>query len=251
LARHAQGNKPPDIKAEPRYRRVVIKISGEALTGPGEFGVHQPTLMRIAADLAACQRLGVTIGVVVGGGNLVRGVRVAEQGIPRVTADMMGILATVMNALALESALQEVGAAARTMSALAMPELCETYERRRALHHLEAGRMLVLAAGTGNPFFTTDTTAVLRAAEIGAQAMLKATNVDGVYSADPKLDSRAERYAQLTHQEAMQRGLKIMDTTAFALARENGLPIIVFSIREHEAIAAVIRGNGRFTLVTA
>jgi uridylate kinase len=251
LSAEPQGNAAPAIRAEPRYRRVVIKISGEALMGPYEFGVHQPTLMRIAADLAATQQLGVTIGVVVGGGNLVRGVRVAEQGIPRVTADMMGILATVMNALALESALEKVGAPARTMSALAMPELCETYERRRALHHLEAGRMLVLAAGTGNPFFTTDTTAVLRAAEVGAQAMLKATNVDGVYSADPKLDVRAERYAELTHQQAIERGLKVMDATAFALARENGLPIIVFSIREQEAIARVVRGNGRFTLVTA
>jgi uridylate kinase len=251
LSAEPQGNFAPGIRAEPRYRRVVIKISGEALTGPCEFGVHQPTLMRIAADLAATQQLGVTIAVVVGGGNLVRGVRVAEQGIPRVTADMMGILATVMNALALESALESVGAPARTMSALAMPELCETYERRRALHHLEAGRMLVLAAGTGNPFFTTDTTAVLRAAEIGAQAMLKATNVDGVYSADPKLDVRAERYAELTHQQAIERGLKIMDATAFALARENGLPIIVFSIREEEAITRVVRGKGRFTLVTA
>jgi uridylate kinase len=251
LSAEPQGNVAPAIRAEPRYRRVVIKISGEALMGPYEFGVHQPTLMRIAADLAATQQLGVTIGVVVGGGNLVRGVRVAEQGIPRVTADMMGILATVMNALALESALEKVGAPARTMSALAMPELCETYERRRALHHLEAGHMLVLAAGTGNPFFTTDTTAVLRAAEVGAQAVLKATNVDGIYSADPKLDVRAERYAELTHQQAIERGLKVMDATAFALARENSLPIIVFSIREQEAIARVVRGNGRFTLVTA
>ncbi len=238
------------MTAEPCYRRVVIKISGEALMGPYEFGLHQPTLARIAADLAASQQLGAAMGVVVGGGNIIRGANVAEQGIPRVTADMMGILATVMNALALESALEKIGARARTMSALAMPELCETYERRRALHHLEAGRMLVLAAGTGNPFFTTDTTAVLRAAEIGAQAMLKATNVDGVYSADPKLDARAERYAQLTHREAMERGLKVMDATAFALARENGLPIIVFSIREQGAIAAVLRGEGRFTLVT-
>jgi uridylate kinase len=238
------------MTAEPPYRRVVVKISGEALMGPYEFGLHQPTLARIAADLAASQQLGATIGVVVGGGNIIRGANVAEQGVPRVTADMMGILATVMNALALESALEKIGAPARTMSALAMPELCETYERRRALHHLDAGRMLVLAAGTGNPFFTTDTTAVLRAAEIGAQAMLKATNVDGVYSADPKLDARAERYTRLTHREAMERDLKVMDATAFALARENGLPIIVFSIREQGAIAAVLRGEGRFTLVT-
>jgi uridylate kinase len=237
------------IKPALRYRRVVIKISGEALMGPHEFGVHQPTIARIAADLAASQRLGVTLGVVVGGGNIIRGANVAKEGIPRVTADMMGILATVMNALALESALEKIGAPARTMSALTMPELCETYERRRAQRHLQAGRMLVFAAGTGNPFFTTDTTAVLRAAELGAEAILKATNVDGVYSADPKLEPRAERYAQLTHREAIERGLKVMDATAFALARENGLPIIVFSIREPGAIAAVLRGEGRFTLV--
>jgi uridylate kinase len=250
LESELQSNVSRRIASEPRYRRVVVKISGEALMGPYEFGLHQPTLARIAADLAASRQLGASIGVVVGGGNIIRGANVAEQGIPRVTADMMGILATVMNALALESALEQIGAPARTMSALAMPELCETYERRRALHHLDAGRMLVLAAGTGNPFFTTDTTAVLRAAEIGAQAMLKATNVDGVYSADPKLDARAERYARLTHREAMERDLKVMDATAFALARENGLPIIVFSIREQGAIAAVLRGEGRFTLVT-
>src|SRR5438067_7366147 len=186
------------MQAEPRYRRVVIKISGEALMGPCEFGLHQPTLMRIAADLAACQRLGVTVGVVVGGGNLVRGVRVAEQGIPRVTADLMGILATVMNALALESALERAGMKARVMSALSMPEICETYERRRALRHLEDGRIVLLAAGTGNPFFTTDTTAVLRASEMGAGAVLKATDVDGVYSADPKKDQNARRYDRLT-----------------------------------------------------
>src|SRR5713226_10369811 len=172
--------------AEPNYRRAIVKVSGEALMGPDNFGIHQPTLDRIVTDLMAAQGLGVAIGVVVGGGNIFRGVKVSEQGIPRVTGDMMGILATVMNALALESAIEKAGIAARTMSALAMPEVCETYERRRALRHLEEGRMVLLAAGTGNPFFTTDTTAVLRAAEIGAEAVLKATDVDGVYSADPK-----------------------------------------------------------------
>jgi uridylate kinase len=235
---------------EPVYRRVVVKVSGEALMGPDDYGIHQPTLERIAADLVATHGLGVAVGVVVGGGNIFRGVKVSEQGIPRVTGDMMGILATVMNALALESALEKAGIAARTMSALAMPEVCETYERRRALRHLEEGRMVLFAAGTGNPFFTTDTTAVLRAAEIGAEAVLKATDVDGVYSADPKKDKNATRYERLTHQEAIERNLKVMDATAFALARENRIPIIVFSIREKGAIAAVLGGKGRSTVVS-
>ncbi|HVI67645.1 MAG TPA: uridine monophosphate kinase, partial [Bradyrhizobium sp.] len=168
------------------YRRVVVKVSGEALMGPDSFGIHQPTLERIAADLMASQRLGVAIAVVVGGGNIFRGVNVSEKGVARATGDMMGMLATVMNALALESAIEKAGLAARTMSALTMPDVCEAYERGRALRHLEQGRLVLLAGGTGNPFFTTDTTAVLRAAEIGAEAVLKATNVDGVYSADPK-----------------------------------------------------------------
>ena len=236
--------------AEPHYRRVVVKVSGEALMGPDGFGIHQPTLERIARDLIAAHELGVAMGIVVGGGNIFRGVKISQQGISRVTADMMGILATVMNALALESALEAAGVAARTMSALAMPQICESYERRRALRHLDAGRIVVLAAGTGNPFFTTDTTAVLRAAEMGAQVVLKATDVDGVYSADPKKDHAAQRYDRLTHQEAIERNLKVMDSTAFALARENRMPIIVFSIRERGAIAAVLGGKGRFTIVT-
>jgi uridylate kinase len=234
---------------KPVYRRVVVKVSGEALMGPDSFGIHQPTLERVAADLLASRRLGVAIAVVVGGGNIFRGVNVSEKGIPRVTGDVMGMLATVMNALALESALEKVGQPARTMSALAMPEVCETYERGRALHHIEHGRMVLLAGGTGNPFFTTDTTAVLRAAEIGAEAVFKATDVDGVYSADPKQDKNARRYDRLTHQGAIERKLKVMDTTAFALARENRMPIIVFSIREKGAIAAVLRGKGRSTVV--
>jgi uridylate kinase len=231
------------------YRRVVVKVSGEALMGPDSFGIHQPTLERIAADLTASRRLGVAIAVVVGGGNIFRGVNVSEKGVARATGDMMGMLATVMNALALESAIERAGLAARTMSALTMPEVCEAYERGRALRHLEQGRMVLLAGGTGNPFFTTDTTAVLRAAEIGAEAVLKATNVDGVYSADPKKDKNAARYDRLSHQEAIERNLKVMDTTAFALARENRMPIIVFSIREKGAIAAVLRGKGRATVV--
>jgi len=237
--------------AGPIYRRVVVKVSGEALMGPDAFGIHQPTLERIAADLVAAQALGVGIGVVVGGGNIFRGVKVSEQGIPRVTADMMGILATVMNALALESALERAGTKARTMSAVAMPEVCETYERRLALRHLQAGRMVLFAAGTGNPFFTTDTTAVLRAAEIGAQAVLKATDVDGVYSADPKADKAAKRYDRLTAQEAIDRRLRVMDATAFALAQENRMPIIVFSIQAKGAIEAILQGQGRSTVVSS
>jgi uridylate kinase len=234
---------------KPVYRRVVVKVSGEALMGPDRFGIHQPTLDRIAADLLASRGLGVALAVVVGGGNIFRGVNVSEQGTPRVTGDMMGMLATVMNALALESAIERTGLPTRTMSALGMPQVCETYERRRALRHIEQGRVVLLAGGTGNPFFTTDTTAVLRAAELGAEAVLKATDVDGVYSADPKQDRTAKRYDRLTHQEALERNLKVMDSTAFALARENRMPIIVFSIREKGAIAAVLRGEGRSTVV--
>jgi uridylate kinase len=234
---------------KPVYRRVVAKISGEALMGGDGFGINQATLERIAGDLVAAHRLGTSLGIVIGGGNIVRGVTVAGNAIPRVTGDVMGMLATVMNALALEGAIEKAGVAARTMSALTMPEVCETYERRRAVRHLEEGRVVLFAAGTGNPFFTTDTTAVLRAAEIGAEAVLKATAVDGVYSADPKRDKTAKRYERLTHQEAIERHLKVMDTTAFALARENRMPIIVFSIHEAGAIAAVLRGEGRSTVV--
>jgi uridylate kinase len=235
---------------EPVYRRVVVKVSGEALTGPDSFGIHQHTLERIAGDLIAAHALGVSIGLVVGGGNFFRGVRGSEQGVPRVTGDMMGILATVINALALESAIEKAGVAARTMSSLTMPEVCETYERRRALRHLANGRIVLLAAGIGNPFFTTDTTAVLRAAEIGADAVLKATDVDGVYSADPKKDRNAQRYAHLSHQEAIERDLKVMDAAAFTLARENRIPIIVFSIGEKDAIAGILRGKGRCSIVS-
>jgi uridylate kinase len=234
---------------EPTYRRVVVKLSGEALSGPEPFGIHRPTVDAFAADLAAARALGVTLGVVVGGGNVLRGVEASAQGVSRPTADAMGMLATVMNALVLEAALERAGAPARAMSALAMPQVCETYERQRALRHLDDRRVVVFAGGTGNPFFTTDTTAVLRAAEIDAQAVLKATNVDGVYSADPKKDPKATRYDRLTHNEAIERDLKVMDATAFALARENRIPIIVFSIRAQGAIEAVLRGKGRSTTV--
>jgi uridylate kinase len=250
----ARRSESEQAMAKPIYRRVIVKISGEALAGgrngePSDAGIHQATLERIAADLAATRALGVTLGVVVGGGNFMRGANAATKGLPRVTGDMMGMLATVMNALALEATLEASKVPARTMSALAMPGICETYERRRAARHLEEGRVLMLAAGTGNPFFTTDTTAVLRAAELGAQAVLKATDVDGVYSADPKQDRHAKRYERLTHDEALARNLKVMDATAFALARENRMPIIVFSIRDKGAIRAALQGEGRSTMV--
>jgi uridylate kinase len=234
---------------EPAYRRVVIKLSGEALSGAEPFGIDRGTIESYAADLVAARALGITVSVVVGGGNILRGVEISAQGVSRPTGDAMGMLATVMNALVLEAAIERAGAPARTMSALAMPQVCETYERQRALRHLDDNRVVIFAGGTGNPFFTTDTTAVLRAAEMDAQAVLKATNVDGVYSADPKLDPKALRYERLTHQEAIDRNLKVMDATAFALARENRIPIIVFSIRQKGAIEAVLRGEGRSTTV--
>jgi uridylate kinase len=238
--------------ATPVYRRAIVKISGEVLGGDsGGFGIDYPTLERIAADLVAARALGVTLGVVVGGGNFMRGASASQKGLPRVTGDVMGMLATVMNALALEAAIEALQVPARTMSALAMPEICETYERRRAARHLAEGRVLLLAAGTGNPFFTTDTTAVLRAAELGAEAVLKATDVDGVYSADPKKDPQAKRYDRLTHAQALAQDLKVMDATAFALARENRMPIIVFSIRDRGAIRAALQGEGRSTVVGA
>jgi uridylate kinase len=234
---------------KPIYRRVVVKLSGEALAGPEGFGIHQPTMDLIATDLVAARALGVALGVVVGGGNIFRGVKVSKKGVSRTTADTMGMLATVMNCLALEAAIEAQGRGARTLSALAMPEVCEAYPRARALEHLAEDRIVLLAGGTGNPYFTTDTTAVLRAAELDAEAVLKATNVDGVYSADPKSEPRATRFERLSHQEALSRDLKVMDSTAFALARENHMPIIVFSIREPRAVERVLLGDGRVTIV--
>jgi uridylate kinase len=237
--------------AEPGYRRVIVKLSGEALSGSEGFGIHQPTIDRVARDLAAAHKLGVAVGVVVGGGNILRGVDASRGGLSRPTADAMGMLATVVNALVLEAAVERAGVPARTMTALAMPQVCETFERARALRHLEDGRMVIFAGGTGNPFFTTDTTAVLRAGEMGCEAVLKATNVDGVYSADPKKDPKAIRYERLTHQDAIDKNLKVMDATAFALAREIRMPIIVFSVGTEGAIEAVVRGKGRATLVSS
>jgi uridylate kinase len=235
--------------AEPKYRRVIVKLSGEALSGPEKFGIHQPTVDRFAAELVAAHKLGIALGIVVGGGNVLRGAKVSEDGLSRPTADAMGMLATVMNALVMEAAIERAGTGARVMSALTMPQVCETYERQRALRHIEDGRIIVFAGGTGNPYFTTDTTAVLRAAEMECNAVFKATDVDGVYTADPKQDPKATRYDRLSHQEAFDRRLKIMDATAFALAQENRMPIIVFSIREPGAIKDVLCGKGHFTMI--
>jgi uridylate kinase len=235
--------------AKPKYRRVIVKISGEALSGPEKFGIHQQTIDRFAADLVAAHKLGIALGVVVGGGNVLRGAQISQNGLSRPTADAMGMLATVMNALVMEAAIERTGARARTMSALAMPQVCETYERQRALRHLDDDTIIIFAGGTGNPYFTTDTTAVLRAAEMECDAVFKATDVDGVYTADPKTDPKAKRYTKLSHQEALDRHLKIMDLTAFALAQENRMPIIVFSIREKGAIKNVLCGKGPFTIV--
>ena len=235
--------------ADPVYKRVVVKLSGEALSADKGFGIDQAIVERIAADLAAAAKFGVELGVVVGGGNIFRGVEVSNRGVPRPVGDTMGMLATVMNCLVLEAAIERAGVEARTLSALAMTAVCETYNRKRAMKNLAKGRVVLLAAGTGNPFFTTDTTAVLRAAELDCQAVLKATNVDGVYTADPKKDPSATRYERLSHQEALEKDLKVMDGTAFALARENRLPIIVFSMAGKGAVEAVLRGEGRSTLV--
>ena len=235
--------------SRPVYRRVIVKVSGEALSGPDGFGIHQATIDRIARDLVAARKLGIKIGVVVGGGNILRGAHISKAGLSRSRADAMGMLGTVVNALVLETAIERAGSSARTMSALSMPQVCETYERQRALRHLDEDRIVVFAGGTGNPFFTTDTTAVLRAAEMECDAVLKATNVDGVYSADPKKDPKAKRYDRIGLKEAFDRDLKVLDATAFALARENRMPIIVFSIRVPGAIEAVLRGKGRATIV--
>jgi uridylate kinase len=231
------------------YKRVVVKLSGEALQGASTHGLDAGTLERIAKDLATASENGHEVAVVVGGGNFFRGIKGADTGIERARADSIGMLATVMNGLALEQAIEMQGRPARCLSAIPMPALCESFSRRAALHHLNKGRVVIAAGGTGNPFFTTDTGAVLRAAELSADAVLKATQVDGVYTADPKRDPNARRYERLTHDEAITRNLAVMDTAAFALARENKIPIIVCSIAEPGAIALVLSGGGRSTLV--
>jgi uridylate kinase len=231
------------------WRRVVVKLSGEALMGPRQSGLDSETLDRLSADLVETAGCGVEMAVVVGGGNFFRGIEGAEKGLERARADSIGMLATVMNALALEYAIGRRGYEARVLSAVPMPSLCEAYSRQAALHHLSKQRIAILAGGTGNPFFTTDTGAALRAAELSADVIMKATQVDGVYSADPKTHPEATRYDRLTHDEAIQKNLAVMDTAAFALARENRIPILVFSIKEHGAIRAALEGKGRATLV--
>jgi len=233
-----------------RYRRVLVKVSGEALLGERSYGVDPSQVDRIAADIVAASRQGIQLALVVGGGNIFRGIAGAAQGMERATADYMGMLATVINALVLENALQRAGAEARVQSAIPMPTVCEPYVRPRAVAHMEKGRIVIFAAGTGNPFFTTDTAAALRAVEMGCDAFFKATQVDGVYSADPKTTPDAVRYDRLTYTEVLTRNLKIMDATAISLAREQGLPVVVFSLHEAGGLSAVLDGRGRHTLIT-
>ncbi len=233
-----------------RYRRVLLKVSGEVLMGPGEYGLDPETVSRVAADIKAVRALGVEICLVIGGGNIFRGVSGAARGMERASADYMGMLATVINALALQSALEQIEVHTRVLSAIPMAAICEPYIRRRAVRHLEKGRVVIFAAGTGNPFFTTDTAAALRASEMGCDALLKGTKVDGVYSADPKRDPKAERYDRLGYLEVLSRDLKVMDASAISLARENRIPILVFSILEPGGFADVVKGTGRYTTVT-
>ena len=232
------------------FRRILLKLSGEALAAPDGYWLHPPTLAALAEDIARTIEAGAEIAIVVGGGNMIRGARISAAGwIDRATGDSLGMMATVMNSLAIETALNAAGVSARTMSAVSMPTICETYARQPALHHLDKGQVVVLAGGTGNPFFTTDTAAVLRAAELRCDAVLKATQVDGVYSADPNRDPTATRYDRLTHDEAIARDLKVMDTAAFALARESRLSIVVGSVHPPSSITAILTGHAASTLV--
>jgi uridylate kinase len=231
------------------WKRIVLKLSGEALMGPLSHGLHQPTLERIARDVKSAAALGVEIAIVVGGGNFFRGIQGANTGIDRARADSIGMLATVMNGLAVEHAIEKGGQPTRALSAVPMPYVCQPYSRQAALNHLGKGRVIVLAGGTGNPFFTTDTGAALRAAVLSADAVLKATQVDGIYSADPKKDPSARRFDRLTHDEAISRNLAVMDTAAFAIARENHIKIIVFKLGDEGAITAALKGESTFTLV--
>ena len=233
----------------PLYRRVLLKVSGEVLMGDSPYGIDMKTVDAVARSVAELSQLGVELCLVIGGGNIFRGLSTAAKGMERASADYMGMLATVMNALAMQNALERQGVDTRVQSAIPMQTVCEPYIRRRAKRHLEKGRVVIFAAGTGNPFFTTDTGAALRAAELSADAVMKATQVDGIYSADPKKDPHATRYQEISHDQAISENLAIMDTAAFALARENKIPIIVFSIHEAGAISAALQGQGRFTLV--
>ena len=236
-------------KAKPAYKRILLKLSGEALMGDDAFGINRATIERIVAEIAEVTQMGVQVAVVIGGGNIFRGVAGGSAGMDRATADYMGMLATVMNALALADAMNHQGVVARVMSAIAIEQVVEPYVRPKALQYLEEGKVVVFAAGTGNPFFTTDTAAALRGAEIGAEIVLKATKVDGVYTADPKKDPSATRYDKLTFDEAISKSLGIMDATAFALCRDQKLPIKVFSIFKPGALKRVVLGEDEGTLV--
>ena len=237
------------MSSQPLFKRVLLKASGEALMGGQGFGIDVAVVDRIAADIAEVRGMGVEVGVVVGGGNIFRGVAVASKGGDRVTGDHMGMLATVINALALATSLRKLGIDTEVLSAISMPEICQSFSQRAALHHLEKGRVVIFAGGTGNPFFTTDSAAALRAAEMGAEAILKGTQVDGIYSADPKKFPDATRYDTITHDEVHNKGLAVMDVAAVALARENQIPIVVFSIHEKGAFAKILVGEGRATIV--
>jgi uridylate kinase len=251
----AQSADPGDREAaEPStripYRRVLLKVSGEVLMGEGGFGIDMPTLGAVAADIAEVVREGgVELCLVIGGGNIFRGLSMAGRGMERASADYMGMLATVMNALAMQSALEKIGIHTRVQSAIPMDAVCEPYIRRRAQRHLEKGRVVIFAAGTGNPYFTTDTAAALRAAEMGCEALFKGTSVDGVYTADPKKDPNASRYEHLHYLEVLAQDLKVMDASAISLMRESDIPIVVFSIRHRGAFLKVLRGEGLHTVI--
>ncbi len=232
-----------------RYSRVLLKLSGEALAGDKDFGIDAPTLNDLSKEIAEVAALGVQMSLVIGGGNIFRGMAASEQGMDRVSADYMGMLATVMNALAVQDALEKTGLQTRVLSAITMREVAEPYIRRRALRHLERGRVVIFAAGTGNPFFTTDTAATLRANEVKAQVILKATKVDGVYDKDPMKHADAVRYDNITYDETLQKHLKVMDSTAISLAMDNRLPIIVFSLKTPGNIKRVVMGENVGTIV--
>jgi len=237
------------MAATPKYGRVLLKVSGEALLGAQSFGIDIETVDRIASDIKEAVQAGTQVCLVIGGGNIFRGLSGAAKGIDRATADYMGMLATVMNALAMQAALEREGIPTRVQSAIPMMSVCEPYVRRRAIRHMEKGRVVIFAAGTGNPFFTTDTAAALRAAEMSCEAMLKGTQVDGVYTADPKKVPDAKRFETLSYHEVLSRDLQVMDASAVSLSRENKIPIIVFSIQTRGALAAVLRGEGRCTII--
>lgn len=243
-----------NIKSSPAaqslpYKRVMLKMSGEVLMGPGEYGLHPETVHRVAEDIKTVISMGVEVCVVVGAGNIFRGVSGAAQGMDRTTADYMGMLGIVINALALQNALEQVGVPTRVQSAIRMDSICEAYIRRRAMRHMEKGRVVIFAAGTGNPYFTTDTAAALRASEMDCDALFKGTKVDGVYSADPQKVPDAEHYRTISYMDVLTRDLKVMDATAISLARENHIPIIIFSVRKPGNFAEVIKGQGKFTVI--